>query len=202
MKRTSLAVALMLLLLSALISAQSSGDAKNEYSVWGGYSPDSNTWMPAFGRSPDTRFGIVAFRYSRRFNNGDKVNLKYTADVVPVAVLNFPDFLPVPPVRKTAYAFGVTPLGIQANFRPRKRYQPYWTLAGGFMWFNEHVPNILGTQFHFTADIGGGVEVKLHEKRAVSIGYKYYHISNGSRGQINPGFDNNVFYLGYTFFRN
>jgi hypothetical protein len=44
--------------------------------------------------------------------------------------------------------------------------------------------------------------VKLHEKRAVSIGYKYYHISNGSRGQINPGFDNNVLYLGYTFFKN
>ena len=40
----------------------------------------------------------------------------------------------------------------------------------------------------------------LKEKRAVTVGYKYYHISNGDRGLQNPGFDNNVFYIGYTFF--
>lgn len=200
MKRILLAAALMLLL-TAFVCGQAS-DAKNEYSVWGGYSPDSNTFIKAFGRTPDTRFGIIAFRYSRRFNNGDKVNLKYTADVVPVAVLNFPDFLPVPAIRKTAYGIAITPIGIQANFRPRKKYQPYATLAGGFMYFNKQVPNELGTRFHFTADLGGGVEIKVREKKAVSIGYKYYHISNGQRGEINPGFDNNVFYLGYTFFSN
>ena len=200
--RKALLAAAVVLLFSTFVCAQAANDAKNEYSLWGGYSPDSTTAIKAFGRTPDTRFGIVAFRYSRRFNNGDKVNLKYTADVVPVAVLNFPDFLPVPPVRKTAYAFGVTPLGIQANFRPRKKYQPYGTLAGGFMWFNKQVPNVLGTKFHFTADIGGGLEIRVKERRAVSVGYKYYHISNGQRGQINPGFDNNVFYLGYTFFSN
>jgi hypothetical protein len=202
MKRTLLAAAILLLSVYFICAQSSSTGAKNEYSVWGGYSPDSLTWIPAFGRTPDARFGIVAFRYARRFNNGDSVNLKYTADIAPLVVLNFPDQLFVPPVRKTGYAFGVTPLGIQANFRPHKKYQPFGTLAGGFMWFNKQIPNELGTKFNFTADIGGGVEIKVRETRAISIGYKYYHISNGGRGQINPGFDNNLFYLGYTFFRN
>ncbi|MFN3329310.1 MAG: hypothetical protein ACK419_00095 [Pyrinomonadaceae bacterium] len=32
------------------------------------------------------------------------------------------------------------------------------------------------------------------------FGYKYYHISNANRGLINPGFDNNIFFVGYRFF--
>ncbi len=188
-----------MLLFAVSISAQAVTN-KNEFSIWGGFSPDSTTAIKAFGRTPDTRFGLAALRYARRFNNGHTVNLKYTADLIPVAVINFPDQSTLPTVRKTAYAIGITPFGIQANFRPAKKYQPFADLSGGFMYFNKQVPNDLGTKFHFTAALGGGVEVRLNEKRAVTVGYKYYHISNGQRGEINPGFDNNLFYVGYTFF--
>ena len=180
---------------------------KNEFTVWGGFSPDSSTVFKGTGRTRDARFGIVAFRYARRFNNSDAVNLKYTIDAVPLAVLNYPDIeVTSPPsavlqsVRPTRYAMGIAPLGLQANFRPRKRVQPFLGASGGFLSFNERTPNFVGTRFAFTADVGGGVEFKLKEKRALTVGYKYYHISNGDRGLQNPGFDNNVFYLGYTFF--
>lgn len=199
--------AFCLVILVSSVCAQTEETGKNEFTVWGGFSPDSNTFIKAFGRTPDARFGIVAFRYSRRFNNGDSVNLKYTADVVPAAFLNYPDFdvtgtnpVIIQTIRPTRYAFGVAPLGLQANFRPRKNVQPFIGASGGLLYFNQRTPNFIGTRFAFTADVGAGIEFKLKENRAVTVGYKYYHISNGDRGIQNPGFDNNLFYIGYTFF--
>ncbi len=205
--KTFILAAFCLVVFVSAICAQTEETGKNEFSVWGGFSPDSNTFIKAFGRTPDARFGIVAFRYSRRFNTGDAVNIKYTADVIPAAFLNYPDvevLSTVPPsarlVRPTRYGFGLAPLGLQANFRPRKPVQPFLAISGGFLYFNQRTPNFVGSRFAYTADIGGGIEFKLKEKRSVTLGYKYYHISNGDRGIENPGFDNNLFYIGYTFF--
>lgn len=187
--------------------AQDAELGKNEFTVWGGYSPDSNTFITAIGRTRDARFGMVAFRYSRRFNNNDAINLKYTADLVPAAFLNYPDVEIVPgtppsarAVRPTRYAFGAAPLGLQINFRPRKKVQPFLGASGGLLYFNKRTPNFVGAKFAYTADVGAGLEFRLKNKRAVTIGYKYFHISNGDRGIENPGFDNNLFYVGYTFF--
>lgn len=191
------------------LCAQTDEMEKNEYSVWGGYSPDSNTFIRTFGRTGNARFGIAAVRYARRFTNGNAVNLKYTADLIPAAILHYPDveILPTDPpsarlVRPTRYAFGIAPLGVQANFRPRKKIQPFVAASGGLLYFNQRILNNTGSRFAFTADVGGGVEFRIKEKRAVTLGYKYYHISNGDRGIENPGFDNNLFYIGYTFYSN
>ncbi|MBC7900917.1 MAG: acyloxyacyl hydrolase [Saprospiraceae bacterium] len=196
---------IFLIILAAGIRAQDDEPGKNEISVWGGYSPDSTVSL--IGRTPDARFGIIALRYARRFNNSDSVNLKYTADVIPAAFLNYRDaelLNTVPPsarlIRPTRYAFGAAPLGLQINFRPRKRVQPFLGTSGGFLIFSRQTPNFVGTRFNFTADLGGGVEFRLKEKRALTLGYKYYHISNAERGLANPGFDNNLIYVGYTFF--
>lgn len=210
--KTFILSALLLMLSLASVSAQETTDdyetGKNEFSVWGGFSPDSSTLIKGTGRVEDARFGVVAVRYARRFNNNDAVNLKYTADLIPAAFLNYPDFEIVPngnaftinETRPTRYALGVSPLGIQANFRPRKKVQPFVEATGGFLFFNKRTPNYIGTRFAFTADVGGGVEFKLKNKRAFTVGYKYFHISNGNRGLENPGFDNNLIYVGYTFF--
>lgn len=201
------AVLALLIVLPFAVFSQAEETGKNEYTVWGGFSPDSSTLVKGIGRTPDARFGMIAFRYSRRFNNNDTVNLKYTADVVPVSFLNYPDVEisggPVPSVsavRPTRYAFGAAPLGLQMNFRPRKKLQPFIGASGGMLYFQKRTPNYVGTRFAFTADIGAGIELKMEKKRAVTFGYKYYHISNGDRGIENPGIDNNLFYIGYTFF--
>ena len=213
-KKVFLMCALLASAATAAVAQQTtSGDegGKNEFSFWGGFSPDSNTFIKATGRTPDARFGIVNFRYARRFNNSDSVNLKYTADFTPFAALNYPDFnyvqtgtsvfRAVSATRPTRYAFGISPLGLQANFRPRKKTQPFVDATGGFLYFNKRTPNVVGTRFAFTADIGGGIEYQMKGGRSVTFGYKYFHISNGNRGQENPGFDNNLFYVGYTFLK-
>jgi len=204
MKVHNVLVILLIMLAAISVCPQTQDTGKNELSVWGGFSPDSNTSI--IGRTPDARFGIVALRYARRFNNSDSINLKYTADIIPAAFLNYPDVEIVrnPPslalVRPTKYAFGAAPLGLQINFRPRKKIQPFIAATGGFLYFSQRTPNFGGTRFNFTADLGGGLEIRLKEKRSVIVGYKYHHISNAERGIVNPGFDNNLIYIGYTFF--
>ncbi len=182
---------------------------KNEFQVWGGVSPDSTTSL-FLGQTEDARFGIVGLRYARRFNNNKIVNLKYTADVIPAAILSFPDYRIVQTGansynfvrdRRNTYGAGIAPFGLQINFRPRKKVQPFIGSSGGFLYFKNRIPNESGTRFNFTADLSGGLEIRLKNQRAVTVGYKYYHISNGYRGLINPGFDNNLFYVGYSFFR-
>jgi hypothetical protein len=197
MQKNTIVALVTSMFLGISIFAQAEKERKNEFTVWGGYSPDSTR---LFGVTPDARFGIVALRYARRFNNTKFVNLKYIVDAVPAAFLNFPDFRSSVSVRRSAYGFGVTPLGLQTDFRPGKKYQPFFEASGGFLYFNKPVPNILGTRFNFSIDVGGGLEVRLDKERALSVGYKYYHISNGYRGVINPGFDNNLVYIGYSFF--
>jgi hypothetical protein len=179
--------------------------AVNEFGVWGGGSFSSPTFI---GTTEKTRLGLLAFRYARVLARGDNLALKYTMDAVPVASLSFPSFeaFGTPPsvfreVRKTITGAGLSPVGFQLNFRRRERVQPFAQGSGGFLYFGERVPDERGAQFNFTADFGGGVQWKTGARRAWTLGYRYQHISNGYRADVNPGFDSNLFYVGFSIFR-
>jgi opacity protein-like surface antigen len=194
------AVCLVLVVLSG--SAQDEEPGKNELTVWGGFAPAVRTFDTG-GRTWDGKLGIGALRYSRRWDTADWINLKYTIDAKFV-VMNYPDKTvsgsTVTPVRETRYGFGVAPIGFQGNFRPRKRLQPFLAMSLGFLPFNKTTPNVTGKKLNFTTEGGGGIEYRLANRKAVTFGYKFYHISNASRGIDNPGYDAQIFYVGYTFF--
>ncbi len=191
--------------LTASAAAQSANDDKNEVSVWGGYSPQSTTVFRFAGRVEDARLGVIAFRYARVLHDGDDVKIRYTADVIPAAFLSYPDVevRGTPPaavsVRENRYAYGVTPVGFQFNFRNKKRYQPFVEASAGILAFQHIVPNFYGTKLNFTPEIGAGLEIAREDGTSVTIGYKALHISNANRGISNPGFQNNLIYVGYTF---
>ncbi len=176
--------------------------AANEYGVWGGGSFSSPTLI---GTTERVRLGLVAFRYARVFARGENLALKYTLDAVPVASMSFPVFETtaggVREVRKTITGAGLSPVGFQLNFRRRERVQPFAQASGGFLYFGERVPTASGAQFNFTGDFGGGVQWKTGARRAWTVGYRYHHVSNGYRADVNPGFDSNLFYVGFSIFR-
>jgi hypothetical protein len=181
-------------------------DAKNEFMLWGGASPDSNELI---GVTKDARFGIVGLRYARIFKPSRQVALKYTVDAIPFAVLSYPTLeivsfdntFRIEQVRKNRYGWGISPLGLQINFRRQKNIQPFIGSSGGFVYFSKRVPSEFGAKFNFTADLGGGVQFMLQDKKAITVGYKYHHLSNGYRADDNPGFDSNLFYVGFSFFK-
>ena len=200
--RRIIASAVWLILASAIIvSAQDEEPGKNELMVWGGFAPAVRTFAPG-GRTWDGKLGIGALRYSHRWNNSDWVNLKYTLDAS-LIVLNYPDReftgTTVTPMRETHVAVGLAPIGLQGNFRPRKKVQPFIGLHLGFVPFFQRTPNVTGKKLNFSTAGGGGIEYRLANKKALTFGYNFYHISNASRGIENPGYDAHLFFIGYTF---
>ncbi len=191
-----------MILVALAVSAQDEEPGKNELMVWGGYAPAVRTFAVG-GRTWDASLGIGAVRYSHRWNNSDWVNLKYTLDAS-VVVLNYPDKIvsgtTVTPTRETKVGIGVAPIGLQGNFRPRKKLQPFVGLSLGFLPFTETIPNVTGKKLNFTTAGGGGIEYRLSNKKAITFGYNFYHISNASRGIENPGYDAHLVFVGYTFF--
>jgi hypothetical protein len=176
--------------------------AANEFGVWGGGSFSGPTLI---GSTERVRLGLVAFRYARVLARGENLALKYTLDAVPVASMSFPVFEATAggtrEVRRTITGAGLAPVGFQLNFRRRGRVQPFAQASGGFLYFGERVPDTRGAQFNFTGDFGGGVQWKTGARRAWTIGYRYHHVSNGYRADVNPGFDSNLFYVGFSIFR-
>jgi len=188
-------------------------DRKNEFSVWGGFAPD----IPrVFGGSRESTFGEIGLRYSRRIATTENLALKYQIDFIPLAIINYeqeriirltPTPLGVDRNSVTAYGAGLTPVNFQLNFRRRSKIQPFITAEAGLLIFNKSIPddrsalrpNQVGRRFNFTLAGGGGVEFLTDDARSYTVGFKFHHISNASTGNINPGFDQNLFYFGYTF---
>jgi hypothetical protein len=211
-----LTVFLFLLIFTTGISAQQQDDddePKNELAVWGGFAPD----IPrVFGGSRRSTFAEVGLQYSRRIADSENLVLKYTVDVIPFTVINYKrepivqtsaTTFAVREDATTAVGFGVTPVGFQLNFRRRKKVQPFISAQAGLLIFNKPIPDDRslvfpdrrGRKLNFTLAGGGGVEFLTDSDRSYTIGFKFHHISNASTGNINPGFDQNLFYIGYTF---
>ena len=188
-------------------------DRKNEFAVWGGFAPD----IPrVFGGSRQSTLGEIGLRYSRRIATTENLALKYQIDLIPLAVINYrverlvqlsPTTLTYDRDRETAYAAGLTPVNLQLNFRRRNKIQPFLTAEAGLLIFGKKIPddrsplrpNQVGRRLNFTLAGGGGVEFLTDDARSYTVGFKFHHISNASTGNINPGFDQNLFYFGYTF---
>jgi hypothetical protein len=208
----ALFVLAVLALSTFAVYAQADEPGKNELMVWGGFAPAVRTFDVG-GRTWDAQLGMAALRYSHRWNNSSWLNIKYTLDAVPVMVLHYPDTVrtptlvrptgtvpgPIVRVKETRYAFGGSPFGLQFNFRPKKKIQPFLGLSLSALIFNKTTPNDLGKRLNFGSEGGAGIEYRLSNKKALTFGYKFYHISNASRGEINPGYDSQMLYLGYTF---
>jgi hypothetical protein len=188
-------------------------DKKNEFAVWSAFAPD----IPRlFSGSRRSTFGEVGFRYSRRIATTENLTLKYQVDLIPLAVINYrterlvqisPTNLTYDRDRETVYAAGLTPVNLQLNFRRRNKIQPFLTAEAGLLIFGKKIPddrsplrpNQVGRRLNFTLAGGGGVEFLTDDARSYTVGFKFHHISNSSTGNINPGFDQNLFYFGYTF---
>lgn len=187
-------------------------NAKNEFAVLGGFAPD----IPRiFSGSRKSSFGKIEFRYSRRLATTKNLAIKYQFEAIPLAVIRYPveRLVQSAPTavynrdRETAYAAGITPLSFQLNFRRRTKIQPFVTAGAGLLIFGRKIPddrtalrpNQVGRRLNFTPFFGGGVDFLTDNGRAYTVGFKFHHISNNSTANINPGFDQNFFYFGYTF---
>jgi hypothetical protein len=50
-------------------------------------------------------------------------------------------------------------------------------------------------------ETGGGLRVFTSERRAVTLGVRFHHISNGDRAGANRGLNQFIFYAGFSIFK-
>ena len=156
---------------------------------------------------------LVSFRIGRVIGTKKNVSYQYMFGVTPLSIftkneVKNPDYVSAAAtpnvaktIRKTTYAIAFQPVNFKFIFFAKNRLKPYAQTGAGLLYASKPVPVPYSKRFNFTGDFGGGLMYMLNEKRAVSLGYKYFHISNGNiGGKINnPGFNANVFYINYSF---
>jgi hypothetical protein len=184
----------------------------NEFGVWASYAPGSPHLI---GVTSPRQFAVLGFRYGRMLIDKPKWSLEYTVDVSPVEIMLQPKILGsfinssgnvqyVTGSREAVYGGGVNPIGLKLNFLRRNRFQFFGASTAGFVASVRPIPvDVHGeTQFNFDFDFQAGFQLyNSSRKRAWMFGYKYQHISNAYRGQINPGVDLNTIFVGYSFYK-
>jgi hypothetical protein len=187
----------------AVVSAKAAklpGGSRNEFGLWAGYSPHS---FVLEGTSLHRHLLLLNLQYARTLGAKGPFSLKYTADLIPVALETQPTtyYIVHHKVLKntagTVFGAGANPLGFQVNFG-RKKIQPFANSSIGFLYFTRQVPAPNSSQFNFTFNFGGGIQLFAASRRSFTVGYKYHHLSNADTGIINPGIDSNVIYVGFS----
>ena len=127
--------------------------------------------------------------------------VSYTAAAMPAAILIQPYEMKV--TRPRARYMAVAPVGFTFALARKRRVHPFVETAGGIVASTEPIPenqpDASGLNFFF--DLGGGVRWRVGERGAVSLGYRFLHVSNAGTTSFDPGVDNNVFYVGYSSLR-
>ena len=174
---------------------------RNEFSLWGGFSPNS---PHIIGAAAERNLSTLGLRYSRALKSSGFATWRYTFDAIPVAFIRQPVSHGVwedRTQRESRYGGGLAPIGVQFNMRPHHRIQPFGEGNVGFLYFTRPTPYTNTSNFNFTFSLGAGIQTFTIHNRAVSFGYKYHHLSNAYTAPVNPGMDSNVFYVGYSLFR-
>ena len=93
----------------------------------------------------------------------------------------------------------MSPVGMQWNFLPLGKIQPFVDGHGGYMYSSKAIPISGAGSFNFTFDFGAGVELFQSKSRSISAEYRYHHISNHETAYYNPGIDNSMIQVTYSF---
>jgi hypothetical protein len=172
----------------------------HEFGAWWGLSLMSgHIW----GYAKDVKYMPIDVSYSYLLIPCSKWNLRYSPEVTAMAMLDEPNPAATDRFnqRKRTYGGGVSPVGFRASFYPDSRVQPFLSTDGGFIYFGDRVLSPQGSQFMYTIDFGGGIQIFRKARQALSIGYRYQHLSNANISLHNPGTDTNVFYVAVSRFR-
>ena len=181
----------------------------NEFGGWGGVSFKATTVFAGLtdAEAADRKFFLAAFRYGRTLAANDSLALQYTVDVIPLAVATgvITSRTTVGGVttfqRDTAYGAGIAPIGFQLDFANGSKIHPFAHVNAGFLGFTKEVPIEDSGKFAFTLEGGGGVRIFTSARRAVTLGLRFHHISNGNLSGANRGLNQFVFYAGFSVFK-
>lgn len=158
------------------------------------------------------KLALGSIKWGRIIGTVKGVTYEYFFDVTPVSFAmknevknpyyRSPKETPEEPktIRTNTYGFAVQPAAFKFIFLPRRRLKPFVRLGVGFLFTNKPVPVPESPNYNFIGDFGGGLMYNVQRRQTISLGYRYFHISNMNIGEINPGYNANIFYIGFSRF--
>lgn len=179
-----------------------------------GFAPMQPTFLSGHKEYDTTgrKFVSVNMHFGKVIGTVKGVTYEYLFDVSPVnfaiqnEVVN-PNYISedetpntTPTIRENTYGFGFQPAKFRFTFMPKRRLKPYLEAGAGFLFTSKPIPVPESPRYNFIGDFGGGLMYHIKPRQAVRFGYRYFHVSNMNIGEINPGYNANIFYVGYSWF--
>ena len=196
-KHLTLKALLLAVMAMTFADAANAQDYSKEFGFSAGYSPGSTYGIGTIDGQQFVQTGLDFGFVMHRWQN---VYLKYKISLIPVAFVHGDQATLQLRRNRTVYGGGADLVGLQFNFRSLRRFQPFLTATGGFLYFAEQVPVTDSSRYNYTFSGGGGGEYMIG-RRSILIGYRYHHISNKNTGQENPGIDSHILFTGFSFKR-
>jgi Lipid A 3-O-deacylase (PagL) len=145
---------------------------------------------------PDRRLWLVAIEIGRimsdRHGPGALAgHFEMLLQAMPIIVRGPADF----------WGVGLSPLFVRWNFSGTTRVRPYAEASAGLMLIDWETPGPGRVTRNFTEQAGVGLRVGSASRRSAMIGYRFQHISNGSRTLPSPGIDTHLVYVGFSSVR-
>ncbi len=190
-------IVLVLLCACALVSAQSLPSASMPKGAWD-FGVSAVGGSSVSGGVEGVHVASLGFRVGKilteEHGGGSwwQGNLEYAFDVHP-----FNYYLLDP---QNVYGASFSPLNLKWNFTKPRTTSPYIELNGGVLFTNHDLPPSTNS-VNFQSGVGVGLQTFIREKRAITVGAKYQHISNAGLANLNPGINTLQFTLGFNWFK-
>jgi hypothetical protein len=94
---------------------------------------------------------------------------------------------------------GASPVGFRVNLGPKHSLQPFIDSHLGFFLAPRDEPVSNSSNFNFTFEFGAGLELYRDTGRSLALEYRLHHFSNAYLSDNNPGVDNQIVKLSYSF---
>ena len=211
--RTLLPLYALLALAPDISAAQTSTDAAPRPAdrLIGGWVGTSVAPSTRFGYVDDRRFFVAALRAQYLLDTFGPLAVASTFDVVPLAILsNTPTYEAASfrgpdgtiihfksvTGRSPVLGAGIAPAGLRLYTRSVRPARLFLGGSVGMLWFTRDTPVPDARRFNIAAEGGAGVEIPSRDGRALVVGYKFQHLSNGGTARQNPGVDTHLVYVG------
>ncbi len=188
-------------------------DGATEYGVEVGFAPTLATWMsgPKYYDIKDRQHLLGSLRWGKILGTRAFVTYSWAIEIEPINIafgneVSNPKYLvgsvgEPPRKREATIGIGINPASFRFIFFPQYRLRPMLGAGFGLVRHYKRVPTVEGTKFNFQADFQIGGQYMLKENKALNFGYRYYHLSNLYLFNFNPGYNVNMFFVGYSVFK-
>lgn len=158
---------------------------------------------------------MINFRIGRVIGTGKNITYTYLFGFTPLVVafgneVKNPLYLSPPKTpnvphkrRETSYGAGFSPIDFRFTFLAKRRVKPFAQAGAGMLVFSKSLPLPESRRLQFTGDFGDGVPMHQSQNRVVTLGYRYFHVSNGNLMPkiYNVGYNAQTFYFRFSFFK-